>query len=280
MRSRFLMIVSLIVLGIGLLGILYIKATSSNTSQSSPAVDATSETPPEVFYTIWTAKHQISMGDQISRDDLRIEKIPQAEAFEYGIKQDIDISFVDGMVATEELPVGSPILSEKIIYPDQDGYFNFLIEPGYVPVPLSVPKLSSVSGVISSGSLVDVLVLTSSTQNLVGRPQIRDLDSISLAPLFIGVKVLQVIDSKNTDSIAENISPSSDESSSDESVTLILQLTRKQVAKLTIARNIAQIEVHLSTGEFAASELSADSGDILSDYKSVRELRARNEIVQ
>ncbi len=279
MRSRFFMIVSLVVLGIGLIGILYIKASSVPDTPAPSSLLAAVETP-ETRYVIWTAKHDILVGDAVSREDLRIEKILEADAFELGIKQDIDITFVEGMVAKTNIPKFSPVMPENIVTPNQDGYFNLVIDSGYVPVPLSVSKKLLLGGLIESGSIVDLLVMTSSTQNLVNGPQIRDLSSVSIAPLFIGIKVLQVKKPKVQSNIQDNIKKSAESVPEPQDVTLILQLTRKQVAKLTIAQNIAQVEVHLSNGETSAFELSADSGDILSDYKSVRELRARSETVQ
>lgn len=270
------MILSLIVLGIGLLGIVFIKA-SSLSNQSTPSVVTVTPETPEIFYTIWTTKHPISTGDKISREDLRIEKYSEQKAFEYGIKQDVDIVFTEGMIARHDLPESSPILKEDIYYPDQDGYFNLIIESGYVPASIKVPKASIAGGLISSGSVVDLLVLTSTSQNLVNRPEIRDLSNIELAPLFMGIKVLQVKVPKNTSEadLGGKLSTTKKEQKVPDTVSVILQLTRKQVAELTIAKKIAQIEIHLSSRDLDASEVSADSGDVLSDYKPVREFRAQ-----
>lgn len=275
------MIVSLIILGIGLVGILVTKVSSVSNSQD--VVDTSRQSvvdSSEVFYTVWFPKQNIERAELVGREKFRIVKIPESEAFELGIKEDVNIEFVDGMVAKKALDTSSPVFPDSFVAPNQDGYFNLIIEPGYLPVPVLVSKESVLGGVISSGSLVDVLVLTSSTQNLVGRPKIRDLASVSLSPLFIGVKALQVGESKKISSIDSKLSGSSDEEPAQEELAIVLQLTRKQVAQLTVARNIAQIEVHLSTGTSNVSELSADSSDILSDYKSVRELRAQSAILQ
>ena len=279
MRSKFLMIASLVVLGVGLIGILYLKA-SKLTNVSSSAATQTEVPTPESLITIWTSKQPIESGDRINRENVRVEKIPESEAFEMGISEDVSLEFVDGMVVKKALVEGSLVLPENIALPTDAGYFNLVIEPGYTPVPISVPTSSAVGGVIEAGSFVDVLVLTSSTQNLSGRPAIRDLDSVSLIPLFMGVKVLQVQNKDSGNAVDRVVSETANPSPEQAEVSLVLQLTRKQLAKLTIARNIAQVEVHLSSGEKLESEISADSGDILSDYKSVRELRARNEVIE
>ena len=280
MRSRFLMIASLILLGIGVIGVLYLKASSLKDAKPSE-MPAAVVLPVEKEYIIWTAKRDIGIGESVSREDLRLEKIVEADAFELGIKQDVEINFVDGMVARKPILALKPVLPEHIISPNQEGYFNLIIEPGFVPVSFSIPKERLLGGLIEAGSTVDLLVLTSSSQNLTSGPKIRDLSSVSISPLFFGVKVLQVKKPKPASKdVKEKLTKSAESQPEPKDVTLILQLTRKQVAKLTIAQKIAQVEVHLSNGETSAFELSADAGDILSDYKSVRELRARSETIQ
>lgn len=59
-------------------------------------------------------------------------------------------------------------------------------------------------------------------------------------------------------------------------VNLILELTRKQVATLTVAKRISEIEVHKSIGEYQKADLHADAGDVLSNFKSVVEYRAES----
>lgn len=273
------MIVSLIILGIGLIGILVLKATSTSSTTSNQSA-ASAPVVQEKTFLVWVAKKELSIGEPITRQALRLEKMSEAKALEFGIKQDTSMEFVDGMVAKREVSESQPIYPEDISYPGQSGYVELIIEPGYVPVSISVPKTSVVGGGITEGSTIDLLVLTSSTQNLSGRPKIVDLDSVSLAPLFTGIKVLQVNLPKQDPTVTSKLSSSPNTEATSSEISLVLQLTRKQVAKLTIAKTIAQLEVHLSTGESLVSDLTADSGDILSDYKAVRELRSQSQILQ
>jgi len=59
-------------------------------------------------------------------------------------------------------------------------------------------------------------------------------------------------------------------------INLILELTRKQVATITVAKRISELEVHKSIGEYQKSDLHADAGDVLSNFKSVVEYRSSN----
>ncbi|MEZ9417944.1 Flp pilus assembly protein CpaB, partial [Vibrio sp. 10N.286.49.E1] len=66
-------------------------------------------------------------------------------------------------------------------------------------------------------------------------------NSVSVTPIVMGVKVLQV----NKQLIeASRTLPESTE------IRLIVELTRNQVAKLTIAKHISSLEVHKSIGEY------------------------------
>ncbi len=89
--------------------------------------------------------------------------------------------------------------------------------------------------------------------------------SVSISPVLIAVKVLKV---------EQDITPATKNSSEKKNTSLILELTRKQVAKLAIAKNIAQIEVHKSLGVKQAEQLHADAGDVLPDYRAIKEYRA------
>lgn len=96
---------------------------------------------------------------------------------------------------------------------------------------------------------------------------------VYIKPVITGVKVLQVRTSKGDAKTPFN-------KANDENATLILELTRKEAVTLTVAENIADIEVHKSIGKYDASDLQADSGDILQGFKSVTEYRADETLIR
>lgn len=269
MKSKILMMMSLLLLGIALIGLM-----SSYLSTAKTEENTTTETKPTT-YEVWGAKSAISLGQKVKREDLRLKVITQDEAFEKGIQADVKLPFVSGMVANTPLLEDQIVMPENITRPDQDGYFNLVMAPGSVPFPILVRPESIIGGVIHSGSKIDVLALTSLSQNLANQANqanIKDIESISLSPVLMGITVLQV-DGAKKDGFANKIEESVN-SNENKQVGLILELTPKQVATITIARHIAGLEVHLSTGLTLPSELSANAGDVMSGYRSIREFRA------
>lgn len=268
MKSKILMIMSLLLLGVALIGLM----TSYLTTQ---AIEKTASTTETISYEVWVTRSAIAVGQKVKREDFRLKTITQEEAFDKGIQADIKLPFVSGMVANTSLSEDQIVMPENITHPDQDGYFNLVMTPGSVPFPILVGPESIIGGVIHSGSKIDVLALTSMSQNLANQSNqanIKDIESISLSPVLMGITVLQV-DSAKKDGFADKIEKSVN-SNENKQVGLILELTPKQVATITIARHIAGLEVHLSTGLTLPSELSADAGDVMPGYRSIREFRA------
>lgn len=275
MRSKLLMYLSLIILAVGLVGIYMTK-----TSLSQPPVDNTpvapvvKAVPPEVYFSVWTAKQDLAKGSIISRDDLRIKQVTQQEGFENGIKKDIVLEFDDGMVVKKAIAKDGLVFPEDLVSPDERDYFSFAIEDGFLPVPVSVSATAVLGDVIKAGSLVDVLALLSTAQNLNGSAPARDLGSVSLKTVVNGAKVLQVI--KNVPSTAAKSSGMLSlvqPSTGPQMVSLILQLTKAQAAKVTMASSIAKLEVLLSSDKNRNAQINIDAGDIVPQYRAVIELR-------
>jgi pilus assembly protein CpaB len=86
-------------------------------------------------------------------------------------------------------------------------------------------------------------------------------ESININPVLVAIKVLKV---EQNERFLEQ----------EAKVNLILELTRKQVAKLSIAKSIATLEVHKSVGPEQAALLHANSGDVLPEYRAIVEYRA------
>lgn len=134
-----------------------------------------------------------------------------------------------------------------------------------MPYAILVNETDIIGGLITHGSIVDVVALSSEEQNLANEETVTDYQTVSVSPILMAVKVLKVSQETTQESRSESQS---------NHVTLILQLTQKQVAKLAIAKNITQLEVHKSLGEQEASALQANSGDVLPDYRAIVEFRA------
>ena len=275
MKSRLLMYLSLIILGVGLIGIYLLKTTEPAPKNDVPLPVAEVAPPPEETVQVWKSKADLSKGQFVSRDNFYIEEVPKSQALLLGVDKDIQLDFMDGMVIKKNTSADQPIFPELLAFPNQEGYFRFALEEGFMPVPVAVRASAVLGDVIQAGSIVDILALASPTENLNNSSVVRDLSNVSLTSVVNGVKVLQVykkeVDKpKNNGSMVSAILPAGQDMNM---VTVIMQLTKQQAAKVAMARNISQLEILLSSEKTRRSYINIDSGDLLPEAKPVRELR-------
>lgn len=267
------MLLSLIVLGVGIVGAVLTRVDAPQN------IDMVVEKEPEEpTVLVWMPKEELVMGQRVERASLTLQQVPESQALTYGIKEDVDLKFVSNMVVNRLIEPGMPIYPEDIVLPNQAGYFKLIMDPGTVPYPISVDLGSVVGGVVEANSFVDVLALGAKSQNLSNGAQVRNIGELVLTPILFNVKVLQVtrpsINIEGEPSTPKEFGGQGRVSGDGgELASVVLQLSRKEVATLTVAKRIAQLEVHLSTGETSVAELSADAGDVMTDFKSVKEYR-------
>ncbi|MBV1843120.1 MULTISPECIES: Flp pilus assembly protein CpaB [Photobacterium] len=243
-------------------------------SQPVPIQTEDRPLPEEPKIQVWRLKQDVVTGERIERRMLALERLPESEANELGFVGDVDLSWQQGTVFRQSLTAGGYITSDDIIEPKQDGYIDYVIAPERVPFPVTVDSSAVVGGVIDHGSLIDLLALTSSKGKVsvnVGHADSAVKQSISITPILTAIKVLQV---KRSVISATRNQPEAEE------VTLILELTRKQAVKMTVAKKIADIEVHKSIGSYNPLDLHADAGDVLQDFKAITEYRANKTIIK
>ena len=275
MKSRLLMYLSLIILGVGLIGIYLLKTAEPAPKNDVPLPVAEVAPPPEETVQVWKSKADLSKGQFVSRDNFYIEEVPKSQALLLGVDKDIQLDFMDGMVIKKSTSADQPVFPELLAFPNQEGYFRFALEEGFMPVPVAVRASAVLGDVIQAGSIVDILALASPTENLNNSSVVRDLSNVSLTSVVNGVKVLQVykkeVDKpKNNGSMVSAILPTGQDINM---VTVIMQLTKQQAAKVAMARNISQLEILLSSEKTRRSYINIDSGDLLPEAKPVRELR-------
>ncbi|EGU48895.1 Flp pilus assembly protein CpaB [Vibrio ichthyoenteri ATCC 700023] len=258
MKLKVLVPIALIAIGAGLYGL-----SSQYFSKNAPAPVVSADNQPELA-SVYVVAQAIPKGKAITKASLEIEKVTEEQALKMGIDPSQPLSIPKGGVAIQDMTEGDFITPATLISPDEPGYINAVIDPDKVPYAVIVNPTDIVGGLITHGSLVDVVALSSEQQNLANEDTVTSYQTVSVSPVLMAVKVIKV--SQETHEEGRNKSVTT--------ITLILELTQKQVAKLAIAKNIAQLEVHKSLGLQEASELQANSGDVLPDYRAIVEFRA------
>ncbi|MGF1762016.1 Flp pilus assembly protein CpaB [Aliivibrio kagoshimensis] len=226
---------------------------------------------PEKSYKVWFAKRELPIGEKLLRSDLQIKIIPEKEAFSLGITRDVNIEIIKDAVWNTHIDQDTAVTQELLTQPNEDGYVDLIIAENRVPFVIEVNQSSIIGGFISYGSEVDVLALSSTKQILANEERVSSYKGLSVSPILMGARVLK-IDVQNIEDSRQNITSNQ--------VTLVLELTRKQVGILTIAKRIAELEIHKSVGTYVGNELEANSGDVLADFKAITEYRADTAIIK
>ncbi|GAA4902453.1 Flp pilus assembly protein CpaB [Ferrimonas pelagia] len=265
MRSKLLILVSLILVGMsayGLSGLLQPQQTALNNEVERVPTE------PTVTYRVWYAKRPLQQGEIAKRDHLAIKSINQADAFEAGFDGDVALEIWPDMVAQHDIAQGRYVIQSDFVAPHEDGYVELTLRDGYVPFPIEVSASAIIGGIIRHGSVVDIVAMSSTQNNLARDREVGNSDkSLELRPVLIEVPVLQVIEQEGSNKKPPKVS-------------LILELTRRQVATMSIARQLASIEVHKSVGQKGAEEMLANSGDVLPNFRAITELRAETTVIK
>ncbi|MBL4828540.1 MAG: Flp pilus assembly protein CpaB [Aliivibrio sp.] len=226
---------------------------------------------PENSYKVWFAKRDLPVGGKLLRADLQIKIIAEKEAFSLGISHDVTFDIIKDAVWNNHIAKGAVVTQDLLTRPDEDGYIELVIAENRVPFVIEVNQSSIIGGFISYGSVVDVLALSSTKQILANEERVSSYKGLSVSPILMGARVLK-IDVQSIENARQNMTSNK--------VTLVLELTRKQVAILTIAKRIAELEIHKSVGKYLGNELEANSGDVLADFKAITEYRADTVIIK
>ncbi len=265
MSLKILVPIALIAVGAGLYG-LSGKLIHEPSESSAVVTSNDAPTPTINMVDIWVANQNLTKGQPISIDQFDRQALPESE-FE---KQSYLTEFKSGAVVATAITSGESLMSDHALLPSDSRYVEAIIADDHVPYAIEVDPSSIIGGLIDHGTLVDVIAISSGTQNLANDVVITNYQSVSVSPLFASVRVLKV--DKQETQISNGKTAVT--------VNLILELTRSQLAKLSIARKISLIEVHKSFGEQVAHELQANSGDVLPDYRAIVEYRADKSAVK
>ncbi|MBW3694701.1 Flp pilus assembly protein CpaB [Vibrio sp. T187] len=259
-----------IVIGIAIIAILFgLYGLAGNLSKEAAAPVAEVAEKTEKQLQVWMLNQDVEKGQLATRDQLNLVSMGERDANLKGVTDDIKLDFQLGTVFTQALTKGSVAFPELMLSPDQDGYVDLVIAPNRVPFAIKTQAESVVGGIISQGSFVDVLSV-STPDTLIVETTTSGKTSVSVTPIVMGVKVLQV--NKQLVEATRSLPESTE-------VRVIVELTRKQVAKLTVANHISHLEIHKSIGEYQKSDLQADAGDILPGFKSIVEFRADKVVI-
>lgn len=246
MKSNIILCLAIVATSIGLYGVIN-PSPAPASEQQIPVV--------EVKYKVWRLKQSVKKGQRLQRQNLEVDYLTRDQAASFAIDADVELHWNKPLYASETIELGNLITPELIVSPGDDNYLSTVIETGFVPFNVTVPGKDVLGGTITVGDLVDISVLSAPEQNLATEETVTDIQHLTMTPLLAQIPVLDMISTEKSVSTLTT--------QMETEVTLILQVTNSQLAKLTVAKRIAEIAVHKSIGMQYVDDLQADSADII-----------------
>lgn len=268
MKSKVILVLAIITMSIGLYGIL--NGPKVAQIDKLPVENHNEEPIPTVV--VWVAKNDLPLGSRLNREDLEIQRISQIQADRIGLLKNTEFDFKNKQLINKDILSGDFVTSEDALSSGDEGYYNLVVEEGYVPFNLTIDRADMLGGIISTEDNVDVVSISSIKQNLADSSGIDDITTLRMKPLLTNVRVLDIIKEEKVINLTKNKYKSE--------VKIVLQLTHRELAKIIIAQRISEIEVYKSIGAEYSSELHADSSDVISipSSKSHRTTKAIQEL--
>ncbi|KIP70335.1 pilus assembly protein CpaB [Vibrio harveyi] len=248
MNSKVILVLAAIAISVGLYGV-------TQSQPTAPVVQTQQPKKEEKKFKVWTLKRDLKRGEALQRRDLVIEYLTESQAAQQGIDSDIKLDWSKRLIAVEALNQGEWVTKEVLTSPGESDYLSTMAKPGYAPFNITVPGDDVVGGTIAVGDLVDISVISTMDQNLSADNTVSDIEHLTMTPLIAQVPVLYMISKQRL------VSTLTDQKTTD--VTLVLQVTNRQLAKLSVAKRIAEITVHKSIGEQFVDQLHANSSDVI-----------------
>jgi pilus assembly protein CpaB len=207
---------------------------------------------------VYRLNKNVIKGEKLERSHVVIESLTEEESNNIGVKKDVEIDFILGGLFLDDMEGGEYLFPNDMIRPDDEGYINFIISKGKVPYSIAFPQSQVFGSGIVQDSYVDIISISESDS-------IAE-NYVSIEPLFMNVRVLKV---QEIESINDDVSETS--------ISVILELTPKQLTQLLVAKRVSDLDIYQSTGENKINTLQADSGDVLPHFHAVTEFRAKSK---
>ncbi|WP_191602896.1 pilus assembly protein CpaB [Marinomonas algicola] len=256
MGQRAVFLIGFVCVFLGVIG-LYLQLQDP-ISMTKPDVVSVEE---ELKIRMVVSNQNLDKGVLVQPEYFRYVYVGESEALAIGIAEDQNIEFNTGMILAKDIKKDEFLGVNYILSPEDDNYINAQLSEGMSPYSLKIPKTNFYGAGINVGDLIDIVVMTSDDENIGGSGndgRIESFRTLAVSPLITQVKVL------NIDSYSETR----------QELSLTIELSRHDIAKMIIATKIGLVEVFRSSMSVDVSNTTkARTQDVLSDYQSVLEYR-------
>lgn len=261
-----------------------VQTPSQATAAETPmAIAAPVELPKKL---ILVANSAIPVGKFVALDDLRWQEWPAdapMDSFVDKEKQPDALEKLVGAVARQDLVVGEPVTTAKLVQPGTSGFMSVMLTPGMRAVSVQIEAETAAGGFIQPNDRVDVIV-TRTVQDKTGGSG-NGLEGIRSDLILANIRVL-AIDAIYGAALADG----ADEAKAGQGAAIIgsratLELTERDATLLNTARKAGDISLTLrSIADISAPTGATGQGRVYRDgvaqeSEGVKVFRYGNETV-
>lgn len=204
----------------------------------------------------------VPAGSALSADDLRYEAWPKSAAAEKLVArrqgEDAKAAFV-GTIARRSLVEGEPLSPATTFRAEGGGVLAGLLTPGRRAMSIAVTSPTGVSGFVSPGDRVDVVLVTDLRKVEEGQQSSGGEGASNLMVRFGAETVLSDV---RVLAIDQQISRNRD-GSAIQGKTATLEVTPKQAEILTVAGQLGALQLSLRPQQGDGETVPAAGGDVL-----------------
>lgn len=221
---------------------------------------------------ILVVARDVASGAALVSDDLRYESWPRAAVTPRLVvrqgNDDAKAAFV-GMIARRSLTEGEPVSASTTFRPDNSGVLAGLLAPGKRAISLAITNPTAVSGFITPGDRVDVVLAT----------DLRKADEAPSAEnnanLVLRFAAETILSDLRVLAIDQQITRGRD-GAPIQGKTATLEVTPKQAELLTTAGMLGTLQLSLrpQQGDSPAPAAGADTLDFTADLEASKVLQA------
>jgi pilus assembly protein CpaB len=268
-----LSIIMVLVLATGALGLI-----AYNMSLPKPVVQVTENTPAPAYFV---AARPLPAGTLARDEDFRSEPLDSVPAGAFRATPD-DMIRLRGSLVLKDLGTGSPVTSQDVLLRGDGGFLARVLAPGNRAISIKVDAESGVSGLISPGDYVDV-VLT----QVIDKADLDKADLLHRAHRTLSETILhkvrivaidqEIVQGGPANNATANNAPANN-ATAGKVQTVSLQLAPEQVKEITAAKQLGTLS--LAIRSVVDQQDTADTGTRVFSCDVSPEIARQNAIAR
>jgi pilus assembly protein CpaB len=211
--------------------------------QVTEKVQVPEKAPAPLTVGYFAAARPLPRGTLARDEDFTVRSVPASDGVPAGAILDTPDAKIGlrGALVRNFLDTGSPVTSKDILRPQERGFLASVLAPDSRAISINVDPASGVSGLISPGDYVDVVLTQESTKTSDKRNP--DQQHAALSETVVQNVKIVAIDQEIVQGGSANNATAGNIATAGKVHTVSLQLAPEQVKKVTVAAELGKLSL-------------------------------------